>query len=87
LLPEGTSYQGVAGQEADDEVSMDGEAAQPTGLDLAMPASSLKRYFQYIEIAGELKAKCRLGCSKVIARKHNSTTSMIWHLEKFHNGL
>ena len=66
---------------------MEETAEQHAKLDLEMPASSLKRYFEYIKMAGELKAKCRLGCSKVIRRKNGDTSSMKWHLESVHNGL
>src|SRR4051812_10625893 len=65
---------------------MDDEAVQDAKLDQSKPASSLERYFEYIEMAGELKAKCRLGCSKVIPRKKGHTNSMRWHLETRHKG-
>ena len=87
LLPECNSNQDEIEQEADnDEVSMHVEAVQHAKLDLTEPARSLNRYFEYIEIAGEPKAKCRLGCPKLLSRKNGWTSSMKWHLESFHNG-
>ena len=68
-----------------DKMSMEERKALYQKLDRTKPAHSPNRYFEYIP--EEQKAKCRLGCPKLLQRKRGNTSSMMGHLKGLHKPL
>nr|CAD2186908.1 unnamed protein product [Meloidogyne enterolobii] len=62
---------------ADDEIVEKGTCDSGKYLDITEPASSLLRYFEYLQ--GDKIAKCRV-CKKKISRKYGNTSGMKRHL-------